>query len=67
MHSMCNLQENVEEWQLAASSLLTVLCRRSCSTVVECLLQKFQPGLQPHCYVLHTLGDIAVSNGLIIV
>lgn len=47
----------------AGSSLLTVLCRRNCALVVECLLRKFQPGAQQaHPYILHTLGDVAVTN-----
>uniref|UniRef100_A0A914UT92 Uncharacterized protein n=1 Tax=Plectus sambesii TaxID=2011161 RepID=A0A914UT92_9BILA len=55
-------KEVEEEWQEAASDVLVTLGKRFCTQVMDALLQKFQPGFQPHSYVLRTLGDIAVSN-----
>lgn len=32
---------------------------------MDTLLQKFQPGMQPHRYVIITIGSIAIQNGTI--
>ncbi|KAF4526800.1 hypothetical protein B566_EDAN016627 [Ephemera danica] len=52
--------EMVPEWQMPASQLLVALGRGFC--VMEGLLRKFQPGVVPHYFVLHTLGSLAATN-----
>ena len=56
-------QEVVPEWQTAASALLSTLGMRHAQLVMKELLTKFQPGGNPHFFVVNTLGQLAVSNG----
>lgn len=55
-------QEVVPEWQTAASALLSTLGMRHAQLVMKELLTKFQPGGNPHFFVVNTLGQLAVSN-----
>ncbi|NXF73663.1 MROH1 protein, partial [Sclerurus mexicanus] len=48
--------------QRAASEVLVALGRRFVNRVMEELLGKFQPGILPHFFVLHTLADLAAAN-----
>ena len=55
--------EVVPEWQGAASQLLSTLGIRYAQLVMKELLIKFQPGGNPHYFVVYTLGLLATSNG----
>lgn len=56
-------QEVVPEWQGAACTLLSTLGIRHAELVMKELLNKFQPGGNPHFFVVNTLGQLAVANG----
>lgn len=56
--------EVIPEWQSAASQLLSTLGIRYAQLVMKELLMKFQPGGNPHYFVVYTLGLLATSNGL---
>lgn len=55
--------EVIPEWQSAASQLLSTLGIRYAQLVMKELLIKFQPGGNPHYFVVYTLGLLATSNG----
>ena len=56
-------QEVVPEWQSAASDVLVALGAKYCFEVMEDLLQKFEPGVLPHFFVVQTMANLAASNG----
>lgn len=51
------------EWQTAASGVLVSLGARFCDEVMDEMLQRFQPGILPHFFVIQTIGNLATSNG----
>ncbi len=51
------------EWQGAASQLLSTLGIRHAQTVMKELLTKFQPGGNPHYFVVYCLGTLSTANG----
>ena len=53
----------VPDWQNAASKLLSTLGIRFAQLVMKELLIKFQPGGNPHYFVVYTLGLLATANG----
>ncbi|XP_054446562.1 maestro heat-like repeat-containing protein family member 1 isoform X2 [Pteronotus mesoamericanus] len=59
---MTKAKDVVQDWQQAASSVLVAVGQRFVGMVMEELLSKFQPGTLPHCFVVQTLADLAVSN-----
>ncbi|XP_023364135.1 maestro heat-like repeat-containing protein family member 1 isoform X1 [Otolemur garnettii] len=59
---MTKTKELVCGWQQAASSVLVAVGRQFINRVMEELLSKFQPGVLPHCSVVQTLANLAVSN-----
>lgn len=56
--------EVTPNWQSAASQLLSTLGIRYAHLVMKELLIKFQPGGNPHYFVVYTLGLLATSNGI---
>lgn len=56
-------KEENQELQNACSSVLVTLSRKYCTTVLDCVLQKYQPGTTPHPCVIKTLAHIANANG----
>ena len=58
--------EVTPDWQGAASRLLSTLGIRYAHLVMKELLVKFQPGGNPHYFVVYTLGHLATSNGIIV-
>ncbi|GCC19706.1 hypothetical protein chiPu_0021132 [Chiloscyllium punctatum] len=59
---MTRMKDIVPEWQEAASQLLVALGCRFINEVMEEILQKFQPGVLPHYFVVQTLGNLATAN-----
>jgi len=57
------VQEIIPEWQTAASALLVAIGVRHCNDVMAELLEKFQPGVLPHYFVVQTLANLATANG----
>jgi len=57
------VQEIIPEWQTAASALLVAVGVRHCNDVMSELLEKFQPGVLPHFFVVQTLANLATANG----
>ena len=57
------INEVTPDWQSAASRLLSTLGIRYAHLVMKELLVKFQPGGNPHYFVVYTLGHLATSNG----
>ena len=57
--------EVIPDWQGAASQLLSTLGIRYAELVMKELLVKFQPGGNPHYFVVYTLGLLATANGLL--
>ncbi|KAL3859489.1 hypothetical protein ACJMK2_009708 [Sinanodonta woodiana] len=55
-------KEVVPEWQTAASGVLVALGTRFCNEVMDEMLQKFQPGVMPHFFVVQTIGNLAAAN-----
>lgn len=55
--------EVVPDWQGAASQLLSTLGIRHAQLVMKELLTKFQPGGNPHYFVVYCLGMLATANG----
>ncbi|XP_003373669.1 conserved hypothetical protein [Trichinella spiralis] len=54
--------DSSDDWQTTSSSILVVLSRNHCKSVVDCIMQKFQAGL-PFCHIIiSTLGEIALTN-----
>ena len=61
---MCHHPQEVEpEWQTAASGILVALGTKYCDEVMGEMLQKFQPGVLPHFFVVQTIGNLASANG----
>ena len=56
------VQDVVPAWQTAASGILVAMGSKHCHEVMEELLQKFQPGMLPHFFVVQTLANLAVAN-----
>ncbi|KRY30956.1 Maestro heat-like repeat-containing protein family member 1 [Trichinella spiralis] len=55
-------KDSSDDWQTTSSSILVVLSRNHCKSVVDCIMQKFQAGL-PFCHIIiSTLGEIALTN-----
>ncbi|KAK7500196.1 hypothetical protein BaRGS_00008419, partial [Batillaria attramentaria] len=50
------------EWQTAASGILVALGTKYCDDVMGEMLQKFQPGVLPHFFVVETIANLAASN-----
>ena len=57
------MQEIIPEWQTAASTLVVAIGIRHCNDVMAELLDKFQPGVLPHFFVVQTLANLATANG----
>jgi len=57
------MQEIIPEWQTAASTLLVAIGSKHCNDVMTELLEKFQPGVLPHFFVVQTLAHLAAANG----
>lgn len=57
------VQDIVPDWQTAASSLLVAIGSKHCNDVMTELLDKFQPGVLPHFFVVQTLAQLATANG----
>ena len=51
------------DWQSAASALLVAIGSKHCNDVMTVLLDKFQPGVLPHFFVVQTLANLATANG----
>jgi hypothetical protein len=56
-------QEVIPDWQMAASSVLVAISSKYCNDVMTELLEKFQPGVLPHFFVVQTLANMATVNG----
>jgi hypothetical protein len=56
-------QEVIPDWQTAASSILVAVSGKYCNDVMTELLEKFQPGVLPHFFVVQTLANMATANG----
>lgn len=54
----------VPDWQGTASQLLSTLGICHAQLVMKELLTKFQPGGNPHYFVIYTLGVLATANGM---
>ncbi|KAK6982200.1 maestro heat-like repeat-containing protein family member 1 [Biomphalaria glabrata] len=50
------------EWQTAASGVLVALGMKFCNDVMGEMLEKFQPGILPHFFVVQTIGNLAAAN-----
>ncbi|CAL1544099.1 unnamed protein product [Lymnaea stagnalis] len=50
------------EWQTAASGVLVALGTKYCNEVMGEMLEKFQPGVLPHFFVVQTIGNLASAN-----
>ncbi|XP_059158762.1 maestro heat-like repeat-containing protein family member 1 isoform X2 [Physella acuta] len=50
------------EWQTAASGVLVALGTKYCNEVMGEMLEKFQPGVLPHFFVVQTIGNLAAAN-----
>ncbi|KRZ35676.1 Maestro heat-like repeat-containing protein family member 1 [Trichinella pseudospiralis] len=62
IQEITRLKESSDDWPITGSSILVVLSRNHCKSVVDCIMQKFQIGL-PFChFIISTLGEIALSN-----
>ena len=48
---------------MAASSVLVAISGKYCNDVMNELLEKFQPGVLPHFFVVQTLANMATVNG----
>ncbi|XP_004618710.2 maestro heat-like repeat-containing protein family member 1 isoform X1 [Sorex araneus] len=59
---MTRVKELVSDWQQAASGVLVAMGHRFVGKVMEELLPKLQPGVLPHCFVVQTLANLAISN-----
>ncbi|XP_078061865.1 maestro heat-like repeat-containing protein family member 1 isoform X2 [Mustelus asterias] len=59
---MTRSKEVFRDWQEAASKLLVALGCRFINEVMEEILQKFQPGILPHYFVVHTLANLSTAN-----
>ncbi|XP_045152237.1 maestro heat-like repeat-containing protein family member 1 isoform X5 [Echinops telfairi] len=61
-NEMTKAKDLVLDWQQAASSVLVAVGTRFINAVMEELLGRFQPGLLPHHFVVHTLASLAAAN-----
>ncbi|KAL5022847.1 hypothetical protein ScPMuIL_002002 [Solemya velum] len=61
-HELTHSKEVAPEWQTAASGVLVALGKGFCDEVMDEVLQKFQPGVLPHFFVVKTLGSLAAAN-----
>ena len=58
-----NVQEIIPDWQSAASSVLVAHGSKYCNEVMTELLERFQPGVLPHYFVVQALASLATANG----
>lgn len=63
-NEMTQKQEIVQEWQSAAATVIVALGSVYGQIVLDDLLSRFEAGKVPHYYVVKTLGDFAVTNGM---
>ncbi|KAK7115260.1 maestro heat-like repeat-containing protein family member 1 isoform X1 [Littorina saxatilis] len=61
-HELTQSKEVEPEWQTAASGILVALGTKYCDDVMGEMLQKFQPGVLPHFFVVQTIGNLAAAN-----
>ncbi|KAK6184716.1 hypothetical protein SNE40_007128 [Patella caerulea] len=61
-HELTQTKDVEPEWQMAASGVLVAIGTRYCDEVMGELLEKFQPGVLPHFFVLQTMGNLAAAN-----
>ncbi|CAG5120746.1 unnamed protein product, partial [Candidula unifasciata] len=59
---MTQSKEVSPEWQTAASGILVALGSKYCNEVMGEMLEKFQPGVLPHFFVVQTIGNLAAAN-----
>ncbi|XP_060099020.1 maestro heat-like repeat-containing protein family member 1 [Heteronotia binoei] len=61
-NEMTKSKDVIVEWQEAASNVLVAVGRRFINTVMEEVLNKFQPGVLPHYFVIRTFASLSVVN-----
>ncbi|XP_077577113.1 maestro heat-like repeat-containing protein family member 1 isoform X1 [Stigmatopora nigra] len=59
---MTRSKEVVPDWQQAASNILVAVGNKHINDIMEEILNKFQPGVLPHFFVVQTLANLSDSN-----
>uniref|UniRef100_A0A8C5FZJ7 Maestro heat-like repeat family member 1 n=1 Tax=Gouania willdenowi TaxID=441366 RepID=A0A8C5FZJ7_GOUWI len=59
---MTRSKEVVPDWQQAASNILVAIGNKHINDIMEEILNKFQPGVLPHFFVVQTLASLSDSN-----
>ncbi|XP_008321450.1 maestro heat-like repeat-containing protein family member 1 [Cynoglossus semilaevis] len=59
---MTRTKEVIPDWQQAASNILVAVGNKHINDVMEEILNKFQPGVLPHFFVVQTLANLSDSN-----
>ncbi|XP_058503898.1 maestro heat-like repeat-containing protein family member 1 isoform X2 [Solea solea] len=59
---MTRSKEVIPDWQQAASNILVAVGNKHINDVMEEILNKFQPGVLPHFFVIQTLANLSDSN-----
>uniref|UniRef100_A0A8D3A1E5 Maestro heat-like repeat-containing protein family member 1 n=1 Tax=Scophthalmus maximus TaxID=52904 RepID=A0A8D3A1E5_SCOMX len=52
----------IPDWQQAASNILVAVGNKHINDIMEEILNKFQPGVLPHFFVVQTLANLSESN-----
>uniref|UniRef100_A0A8D3DPJ7 Maestro heat-like repeat-containing protein family member 1 n=1 Tax=Scophthalmus maximus TaxID=52904 RepID=A0A8D3DPJ7_SCOMX len=59
---MTRSKEVIPDWQQAASNILVAVGNKHINDIMEEILNKFQPGVLPHFFVVQTLANLSESN-----
>ncbi|XP_060936840.1 maestro heat-like repeat-containing protein family member 1 isoform X1 [Limanda limanda] len=59
---MTRSKEVIPDWQQAASNILVAVGNKHINDIMEEILNKFQPGVLPHFFVVQTLANLSDSN-----
>ncbi|CAB1420313.1 unnamed protein product [Pleuronectes platessa] len=59
---MTRSKEVIPDWQQAASNILVAVGNKHINEIMEEILNKFQPGILPHFFVVQTLANLSDSN-----
>ncbi|XP_030605842.1 maestro heat-like repeat-containing protein family member 1 isoform X1 [Archocentrus centrarchus] len=59
---MTRSKEVIPDWQQAASNILVAVGNKHINDIMEEILNKFQPGVLPHFFVVQTLASLSESN-----
>jgi len=61
-YEMTATSEAKNDWQTPSCQILASLSQKYPDAVIDSLLEKFKPGVEPHYYVINCLSEVAQAN-----